>query len=65
MADKTLVLALPPTKTIDLGDGTYVIALYAIAEPAGLTDTTFRTVLPPLKAINNGDGTYNVATSIV
>ena len=60
MADTTFRTALPLLKAIDLGDGTYSVAVVIVPAIVGGTDITFKTVQPPLKAVDNGDGTYSI-----
>ena len=60
MADTTFRVVLPALKAIDLGDGTYAVAVEHTVPPGGGTDTIFNNVFPPLKAIDLGDGTYAI-----
>jgi len=64
MADTTFRDLLPPTKAVDLLDGTFAMSVAATA-PAPGTDTTFRNIFPPLKAVDLGDGTYAVAVEVI
>jgi hypothetical protein len=64
MADTTFRTALPDLKAVDLGDGTYAIAVVIIPAIVGGTDTTFKNVSPDLKAVDNGDGTYSLPVEV-
>lgn len=61
MADKTFTKFLPPTKAVDLGDGTHAVSAVALVAPAGGTDLVFTDFLPPTKAVDLGDGTYAIS----
>ena len=64
MADTVFRNTTPPLKAVDLGDGTYSLAVYMFADIGG-TDVTFKSVLPALKAKDLGDGTYALAVEVV
>ena len=64
MADTIFLGTDPPLKACDNGDGTYSIAIVALAPSTG-TDTVFRDTDPKIKAVDNGDGTYLLPVEVV
>ena len=57
MADTTFANIYPPLKAIDLGDGTYALAIYSINPTPGV-DRVMKGIIPPVKAVDNNDGTF-------
>ena len=64
-------MADPATKAIDLGDGTYAMAIASMT-PTGSNDTVFSHMEKDLgndnpilvKAYDNGDNTYSLAVEV-
>ena len=61
VADTVFKAVSPNVKAVDLGDGTYALAVVIVDEAAVPVNTTFRKTLPPTEAVDLGDGTYAIS----
>jgi hypothetical protein len=57
MTDTTFSNAYPALKAVDLGDGTYSLAV-VIMEPSATVKKSFHNMTPLLKASTEGDSIY-------
>lgn len=60
MADTIFEGTIPPLKAVDMGDGTYAMAIRSMPDVGG-TDIVLTIIRPGLKAFDNGDDTYSMA----